>query len=98
MSAYPNVGDVVTVLAWGGKHSGDRSWVGQRLDVLAVDAPFVVARDSCGCVVSLDVRIVTLMRLSAEAAEALLPARHRVPNAFAGLCGGYTCVVPEVTR
>lgn len=79
---YPCVGDVVTILEW--TSHKDNSWVGECLDVLAVDAPFVCVETSIGPY-RLDTRRCTLMRLSADYVAAMRAPRRQNANAFAGL-------------
>jgi hypothetical protein len=66
--AYPSAGDVVTVLDW--LKSDDRSYVGQPLEVVAVDPPFIAVRCD-GNIRPLDMRRVRVMRLSKEYVAAL---------------------------
>lgn len=72
-TSYPNVGDLVMVAEWHG--SKDASWLGQPMEVLAVDAPFVCVKERfCGAI-SLDTRRCRLMRPSAEYVAAMQPIR-----------------------
>ena len=93
-------GDHVTVLEWkprdvpvfadnswlevGTRTAHDTSWVGDVLEVVAVDLPFVAARNRLSRlsdVIRLDVRRLTLRKLSAAYVDAILSDPRFTPRA-----------------
>lgn len=68
-----NVGDFITINRW--LSHQDHSWVGQPLQVLAVDQPFLVVKESHPNArpFSLDTRRCEVRGLSEDFVQALIP-------------------------
>jgi hypothetical protein len=94
--AYPVAGDTITVLEW--LRSDDRSYVGQPLDVVAVDPPFLAVRHE-GRIRPLDMRHVRVMRLSKDYVKALAVAKPQSEGPFsAAIADAYTRRIQQASE